>query len=283
MRLSIRLLVFSLLASAALGQDRLVGSPAKVQVGKLVIESETLPASDRSQVIRQFQHFTYHQNEFGIREEFGERIREALRDLGYINPVVEEPTFSLITTDRGARIANVTVKVDEGEQYRIGKIQFQDAKLFPTSQLRQAFALQEGDLFNASKFYDGLQHLQNLYQEAGYINFVAAPQEDKHESSHTVDFVIDLDEGQQFSFGHLTLDGLEPRAGAGQALLNSWKTTLQGKQYSPILLHQWLVTNRSNWQAGTHTSDPITTMPSPESRVVNVKLSFPEAKAPGLN
>lgn len=289
MRLPIRLLVFSLLAGVGLGQDRLSGSPVKVQVGKLIIESSTLPQADREQVIREFQHFTYDGSETGIREEFGERIRQALRDLGYFNANVDEPMFSF--TNRRKRVANVTVLVDEGKQYRLGSIQFQDEKLFPANQLRQAFALQDGDLFNATKFGSGLQNLQNLYQEAGYINFVATPQLERNDFSRTVDFVIDVDEGQQFHFGHLVLDGLEPHVGAGYALLNSWKT-LQGKQYSPTVLHQWLVANKSDWQDGKYKSrpisalccgDPIETMPDAESSAVNVKLSFPRTKPLGLN
>lgn len=282
MRLPIRLLPVLLLGTVGLGQHCLAQSPEKVHIGKLIIESPTLPHADRWQVIRKFQHFTYDESELGIREEFGERIRSALQDLGYISATVDEPTFSLITTDQGRRIANVTVKVDEGERYRLGKIQFQDAKLFPTSQLRQAFALQDGDLFNRSKFAEGLQQLQNLYQAAGYVNFVAIPTPARDEFSHTVDFVIDVDEGKRFSFGRLILDGLEPHAGAGQSLLNSWKT-IQGKQYSPTVLQQWLVANKSDWQApGMHTppisaicrGDLTTNMPDPESRVVNIKLSF---------
>lgn len=267
-----------------LGATCLAQPPAKVQVGKLVIESKTLPDADRRQVIRKFEHFTYDGSETGIREEFAERIRAALRDLGYMRAAVDEPTFSFATANRGERVANVTVKVDEGAQYRFGSIQFQNATLFPKDQLRKLFALQDGDLYSASKFADGLQHLRDLYQAEGYLNFVAAPQPERNEQSHTVEFLIDVDPGRQFYFGQLILDGLEPHAGAGQSLLNSWKT-LQGKQYSPIVLQQWLVTNRSDWQDAKHTSqpisakrcgDPITQMQVPESRVVNIKLSFPQ-------
>ena len=75
MRLAIRVLVFSLLASVGLGQHCLAQSTGRVQIRKLVIESSTLPDADRRQVIRKFQQFTYDQSQTGIREEFGERIR----------------------------------------------------------------------------------------------------------------------------------------------------------------------------------------------------------------
>src|ERR1700751_5284049 len=202
MRLSIRLLVVLLLGGAGLGQHCMAQSPVKVHIGKLAIESDTLPDADRRHVIHEFLHRTYYQAELSI------RIQYALRNQGYAFAVVYEPTFSLITMNRGERIANVTVKVDEGERYRLGKIQFQDAKLFPTSQLRQLFPFQDGDLFNRSKFADGLDHLMKFYQAAGYAQFAAIPTPARDEFSRTVDFVIDVDEGKQYSFGRLILDGL---------------------------------------------------------------------------
>lgn len=279
MRLPLRLLIVFLLGSVGFGQQCLSGSPAKVQIRKLLIESPTLPDADRRQVIREFQHHTYYQHEISI------RIQYALRNRGYAFAVVDEPTFSHTTANWGEKIANVTVKVNEGERYRLGSIEFLGTKLFPANRLRNLFPLQDGDLFNASKFGIGLQNLQNLYLAAGYAQVAVVPTMERNEQSHTVDLTLDVQQGFQYYFGHLILDGLEPHAGAGQSLLNSWKS-LQGKQYSPSLLQQWLVANRSDWQAaGTHTSPPtsatrcgegITEVANGESRVVNIKLSFPE-------
>jgi outer membrane translocation and assembly module TamA len=192
--------------------------------------------------------------------------------------------FSLRTTDRGKRIAEVTVTVNEGTQYRLGSIEFQNKKLFPTGQMRKLFALQDGDVFNGSKFVNGMENLRRLYEAAGYAEAVVVPQEERNEQLHTVDWVLDVQEGWQYHFGRLILDGLEPHAGAAQSLLNSWKT-IHGKQYNPIVLQQWLMANRSDWRPAKHTSrpipaglcaDPITQVPDGELRVVNVKLSFPE-------
>lgn len=269
MRLSIRLLVVLLLGGVGLGRHCLAESPGRAQIAKLVIESGTLPDADRRQVIHEFQHHTYYQYELSI------RIQYALRNLGYARAVVDEPTFSFTTAERGERVANVTVNVNEGTQYRLGRIEFEDTKLFPTSQMRRLFALKKGDLYDASKIVDGFENLRRLYEAAGYAEVVVDPQEERNEQLRTIDLVLDVQKGWKYYFGHLILDGLEPHAGAGRSLLNSWKT-LQGKQYSPIVLQQWLMTNRSDWQAGRHKCDPITQMPDGESRVVNMKLSFPQ-------
>lgn len=267
MRLATKLLAFVLLAVVGFGQNCFAESPVKVEVAKLIIKSQTLPEANRKQVIREFQGRTFFQVELST------RLQYALRNLGYLKAVVEEPTFSFIKSGREEKIATVSVKVDEGEQYRLGSIQFQGAKLFPANEMRKQFPLQKGELFNVSKFGNGLQDLQKLFADAGYFNVVVVPQPLMNEKSHTVDFLLDVQQGPQYHFGRLILDGIEPHAGAGQSLLNSWKT-VQGKQYNPVALQHWLKVNRSNWQHGKHEWDPITPMSDPESRVVNIKLSF---------
>jgi hypothetical protein len=197
-----------------------------------------------------------------------------LRSLGYFEAAADDPRMSFVASDRRRRIADVRVRVKEGAQYRLGKIQFENAKLFPTDQLRAAPELQDGDLFNATKFGRGLENVRNLYETEGYVSFSAIPQLIKDDSRHDIDLIVDIDEGWPCDFGHLLLDGPEPHAGAGQALLDSWKP-FEGKRYNPAMLQQWLAANRSNWKDGSHISDPITRIPDGESRVVNIKLSFP--------
>src|SRR5260370_5219565 len=80
MRIWVRLLVASLLASAGLGRACFAESEDNnIRIGKLVIESNSLPDADRERIIHLFQRKTYFQS------EIGERIRVALRDLGDFN------------------------------------------------------------------------------------------------------------------------------------------------------------------------------------------------------
>lgn len=70
------------------------------------------------------------------------------------------------------------------------------------------------------------------------------------ELRHTVDLVIFMDEGRPYDFGKLYLEGIEPHAGAGKALLNSWKA-LEGKRYNPLELHRWLLANHADWKVSS--------------------------------
>jgi len=266
MHILVRFLLFSLLANAGLGQPCSAESEDQIRISKLVIESNSLPDADRERIIHLFQQKTYCQ------PEIGERIRGALRDLGYFKAVVDEPKFSFPTQGERRTIAHVTVKVEQGAQYRLGEIYIQKATIFPSTRLRKLFLLRSGDLFNVTKFVEGLEDLRKLYETQGYVNFVGTPIPSSDESRRTIDIVVDIDEGKPYDFGRLYLEGVEPYPGAGKALLNSWKT-LEGKRYNSLELQHWFLTNRSNWHVGPQIFDSMRTAPEPESNVVNVTLS----------
>ena len=245
MPLFVRVLVVFFLASAALGQVQPAQSADCVRISKLVLVSNDLPDADLQRITRRFEKKTYRQ------PEIGERIAGALRDLGYFKVVAEE----------------VTVK--PGAQYRVGEISIKEANVFPSARLRSLFPLHSGDLFNATKFVEGLDNIRNLYATRGYVNLVAAPEAILDESRHRIDLVVEVDEGKPFNFGHLYLEGVEPYAGAGKALFNSWKP-LVGKRYNSLELRHWLRTNHAAWKVG---SDAMRMDQDPNSLAVNVTLT----------
>jgi len=267
MHILITSLLFAFLANAGLGQQPCSTMSAdNILINKLVVESNSLPDEDRKQIIRLFQQKTYLQPEIGV------RIETALKNLGYFKAVVNEPTVSFITQQAGRKIADVTVKVNQGAQYRLREIQIQNATVFPSIQLQKLFHLQRGEFANITKLREGLENLRNLYATRGYVNFVAVPEAVVNESRRTIDLVVSVDEGKPFNFGQLYLEGVEPYAGAGKALKDSWKL-LEGKRYNSLELRRWFLANRSTWHAGPQFSQSISTSQDSKSNAVNITLS----------
>ena len=264
MHMLVRVLVISLVAKAGLGQPCPNELERCVRINSLVIESNSLPDADRERIVRSFQQKRYAEDV----DEFRERIRQAVRDLGYFKVGVDEPTFAFPT--RG--IANVTVKVNPGAQYRLGEIRFQRATVFPATQLRDVFSQREGDFFNATKFSRGLDDLRKLYGTRGYVNMVAGPVPSIDESRRIIDLLLEVDEGEAYDFGRLYLQGVEPHPGAGKALQDSWKP-LEGRRYNPVELQHWLLANHFDWKVSALASDSIRTTQDAESRVVDVTLT----------
>ena len=267
MRILIGIVLFSTVTNVGFGQESapvLLRSGVRVQIRRLAIDSSTLPAGDRERIIHLFERNSYTQAELQA------RIQQAFRDLGYFKASVDEPKVSFIGPTQGAEDVDVSARVEEGTQYRLGEIRFEKGSIFPADQLRTLFPMRNGDLFSATKISEGLDQLRNLYGTEGYINCVVNPVVVINESHPTIDLVLQLDEGKPYYFGRLFLDGTEPHTGAYKALMESWKT-LQGRRYNPVLLKSWLTANASEWPGA---EDPkwMITNEEAESHAVDVKL-----------
>src|SRR5271154_1720597 len=278
MHILIRSIFFSLIATTVLAQHPCTTTtpPAEtVRINKLIIESSTLPEPDRKQLTHLFRQTSYSEPELqagGIgAPDIEEHIRQALRDRGYFKAQASNVSF---TPQPGSKAVDVTVKVEPGPQYRLGEIRFENATVFSSNQLRQLIPMQEGDLFNATEFSKSIDALRNLYSTRGYVNMVLNPVPRIDESRHVINLVLSVDEGKPYNFGQLYLEGVEPHAGAAEALMASWKP-LEGKPYNSLELQKWFDANRSTWHAGPDRWQAISPSEQFESRVVNITLKQP--------
>jgi len=107
--------------------------------------------------------------------------------------------------------ADVTMNIEEGRQYALGRLSFTDVELFRTPEvvLGQVFQMQPDDIFDVEKLRTGLENLKKLYGEFGYIDFVAEPTfefRDADEPAH-IDLNLSVDEGKQFFVRRINFAG----------------------------------------------------------------------------
>jgi hypothetical protein len=192
MRIIVRILLFSTVLNTGRGRDPspvLLESDAKIRIHKVTIDATGLPGRDRERVTHLFEHYR------SLQDELQPLIERAFRNLGYFNARVDEPKISLIRQRQGTEDVDVSVKVDQGAQYRLGEIQFQKASLFPAGQMRALFEIRTGDLLSVTKITKGLDELRKLYATEGYIDMVANPGVRTNESRRTIALVLELDQG----------------------------------------------------------------------------------------
>jgi outer membrane protein assembly factor BamA len=242
---SVFLPVLMLMLAGVLPAQTAPKPPDGIRIRRLTIESTTLPAAHREQIIREFQGSTYPVPETlaSFSEEMQGRVRDSLQRLAYFKALAAEPRISFVKRAGNGGVIDMTVAVHEGLRYRLGRITFTGGTVYPTERLRKAVPMETGELFNTEKMRQGIKNLRDLY--ASYLNFTPVPDTTIDDLRGTVDVTFYLDEGSLFRFGPLVLDGAEPHPGAGKALLESWKA-LQGQPYNPKRLQQWFVDNRSN-------------------------------------
>lgn len=110
-----------------------------------------------------------------------------------------------------AKKADVTVFVEEGRQYRRGRLSFTDVALFrsPDDILAPVFKMEEGAIFNVESLREGLENLKKLYGEFGFIDFVAEPAFEFRdaETPPVIDLNLTVDEGKQFFVRRINFSG----------------------------------------------------------------------------
>jgi outer membrane protein assembly factor BamA len=161
-------------------------------------------------------------------------------------------------------------------QYRLEEVIIEGGRSFSAKQLYDTFNVPLGDKLNRVAVGKGVERLRQLYNDDGYINFAAVPTPQLDKDRGTVVLKISIDEGQQFAFGKLFLEGQEPWAGEANALRNAW-AALSGKRYDSSLLRKWLTQNATFLP---NDGQPLRHMEMEEhldagTHLVNFKLTFP--------
>ncbi len=150
-------------------------------------------------------------------EEDTERVRLAYRDRGYFRASVGEPMTNIrsvggiyipLLHNRKGKVIDITLPVDEGQQYRLGGITFTGNKrVTNVKALRALFKLKDGQVFEASMIGKGLEAMRKAYGQLGYINFTAVPTPRVDEAKKLVFLNIDIDEGKPYYVSRIEFRG----------------------------------------------------------------------------
>jgi outer membrane protein assembly factor BamA len=165
-----------------------------------------------------------------LRGDAEELTREAYQDEGYFEADVLAE-IKQVSNEHGLHKIDLIFHVDPGKQYRLIDIGFRGMTAFSEDQLAKLMPYEPGSIFNRSKIAAGLESLKKFYGSHGYINFTSVPTPEIDDSAGTLSFEIEVDEGGQFHFGDLDIEGMEQEH--REVLLSAW-TQLHGKAFSQV-------------------------------------------------
>ncbi len=146
-----------------------------------------------------------------------EKVRELYQDHGYFFALPKEPVVKMKDTKRrwpfffyswgrGKRV-DLTIPVEEGDQYRLGRFVIRGNKLFKQQVLAPILQMKSGDIFNRGKVTKAIENYTKLYGQFGYINFVATPDPDPDRKKHVVNLALDFEEDKQFFIHRVEFSG----------------------------------------------------------------------------
>ena len=155
-------------------------------------------------------------------EEDKERIRDAYQKEGYYTAKVLEQTLKLHATggatggfhipiikeNKPGKAEDITLPVEEGPRYYLGKLDFTGVKLFRSTEfMARLFQMQPGDVFSTEKLRNGLKNLTKVYSHFGYIDYVGEPQIDIVPNTNKINLTLNVDEGKQFFVRRIEFTG----------------------------------------------------------------------------
>lgn len=125
-------------------------------------------------------------------------------DHGYINVKLGKPEIEL-SGDK--QFLYITIPIEEGEIYKIGKIDFHGDLLFPKAEYFKRMSVHAGETFNRSKLGADISHLNDLYKDEGYAYVNILPQTAIDAVARTVDVIFEVQKGNQVYFGRINIRG----------------------------------------------------------------------------
>ena len=181
-------------------------------------------------------------------------LRGAWQNRGYFNAKATAEAKYLGSNASEERFL-VKAHIDEGLQYHLGDLRFVnawpcDVMAFSESELRNAFPLREGDLFNVALIRKGIEELTKLYNSQGYIDFTAVPETEVEDQLQRISLVMRLDQQKQFRIRTMDVVGLDP---ALEAILKS--KLKPGEIFNPKVADDFYQENKTILPSGISPTD----------------------------
>jgi outer membrane protein assembly factor BamA len=172
----------------------------------------------------------------GIGAEYTEdRFREILNSA--IRPIYEargrmRVRFTELTTEptKDVQGLHVFVTIDEGRSYTMGKVSIEGPAPMEASELLPNIEVKTGDVANFDKVNQGLEAMRKAVRRAGYLDAKVTADRVVDDGHESVDAVIHVEAGPQFTMGKLTVAGLDLEGEA--EILRIW-TMKMGKPFNP--------------------------------------------------
>lgn len=130
------------------------------------------------------------------------RLENFYHNQGYIHAKVGDPQV-----DFQQDSIKISIKIDEGPQFKVGKVDVQGDLIVPREELLQKIKLDEEEYFNRTVLRNDVILLTDLYGDAGYAYADVAPRSQEDPDRLVVDIVYQIDKGQQVYFEEIVISG----------------------------------------------------------------------------
>ena len=133
-----------------------------------------------------------------------ERVKYFYKTKGYLQVNIGNPEVT-ISEDR--RWIFITVKINEGPEFKINSVLFFGDSMFSDDQLREMTQLNEGDIYSEEKLRTDIKKLTEAYQDKGYAFANVLRTLDVVPGENKIDLTFSFEKGKLAHFGHINIKG----------------------------------------------------------------------------
>lgn len=132
-----------------------------------------------------------------------ERIKIAYQDIGYQDVIVKPPQVALVDD----KYLTVDIEIDEGPQYRVGRVSVSGDLLYSEDQLLEKVQLKKGEVFSRLQLRDSILALTDLYADSGYAYVNVVPLTSKNAENLIFDIELEIEQGVQVTIERVDISG----------------------------------------------------------------------------
>jgi outer membrane protein insertion porin family len=129
-------------------------------------------------------------------------VEKKYTDAGYLQVDISQPDVVA-----GPKGLFVTVKIDEGRQFRVGALDVAGDANVDIEGLRDLLRLKEGDVFNRSFLTEDVASLTEHYTNRGFYFASVSPLSNLSEATQTVDVIFQVQKGPLYFIRNVNIDG----------------------------------------------------------------------------
>ncbi len=152
--------------------------------------------------------FSFMSGSGGFKQEAFDRDLQYLRLIymneGFVQAKIEKPQI-FVTPDK--KSIYVTFRIEEGERFLIGEVDFSGELLFSRDELSQVLVINKQKYFSYESMQKDLSSLQAKYGDLGYAYANVIPRTRINEKDHIIDITFEFDKGNKIYFGKFTVTG----------------------------------------------------------------------------
>ena len=134
-----------------------------------------------------------------------EKVRDYYREEGFLDVAIDDDKIRYDYPSPSK--LEITVQVEEGKQYRIGDVTFNNNKLYQTALLRLVVRQKSGMVFTPSKLDKDVEALEDFYGRDGYLDTQVRLVRKPNIATGNIDVEYDIRESEKFYVESVKIEG----------------------------------------------------------------------------